>query len=139
MTSDHSLDGEQPVAVYRPMALADLAGHLAAVTDDRDRWRLVAEFLEEHRHEPAERRAHLLVEEPASTGDERWDVFLAALAEHLAARDGKGVAAWARQRRLATFWFPFDTPAARADAIVHAPASFRSRGIFVAPQELSVA
>jgi len=40
---------------------------------------------------------------------------------------------------LAVFWFPFDSAAARVDAVVHAPASFRSRGIFVAPEELSVA
>jgi hypothetical protein len=81
----------------------------------------------------------LLVAEPPTTSAERWDVFLAAMAEHLAARDGRGVAAWAADRRLSTFWFPFDTPAARADAVVHAPASFRARGIFVSPVELSVA
>jgi len=37
------------------------------------------------------------------------------------------------------FWFPFNSAAARIDAMLHAPASFRSRGIFVAPQELGVA
>ena len=51
----------------------------------------------------------LLSEEPPGTGDEHWDVLLAALAEHLAAR---------------------------ADAVVHAPAAFRRRGVFIAPQEL---
>lgn len=139
MTSDHAIGRDEPLARYRPMALVDLAGHLAAVADDRDRWRLVAEFLTEYRHEPANHRAALLTEEPASSGDERWDVFLAALAEHIATRDSTGVARWARQRRLTTFWFPFDAPAARADAIAHSPASFRSRGIYVAPQELGVA
>ena len=68
-----------------------------------------------------------------------WDVFLAALAEHLAARDERGAPAWAERRRLRRFWFPFNTRAARADALVHAPAAFRRRGIFVAPQELEVA
>ena len=130
--------GAQPAA-YRPMTLVDLARHLAAAGGDRHRWRLVAEFLEEYRHEPAEERAALLADEPQCTGDERWDVFLAALAEHLATRDGRGVAAWAADRRLAVFWFPFDSAAARVDAVVHAPASFRSRGIFVAPGELGVA
>jgi ABC-type nitrate/sulfonate/bicarbonate transport system ATPase subunit len=84
-------------------------------------------------------QAELLRAEPPTTGNERWDVFLAALAEHLAARDGRGVGTWAARRRLDVFWFPFNTPAARVDAFVHAPASFRSRGIFVAPQELAVA
>ncbi len=125
--------------VYRPMTLVGLAGHLATADDDRHRWRFVAEFLEEHRHELFEVRTRLLAAEPPATGDERWDVFLGALAEHLATRDGRGVAAWAAGRRLQTFWFPFNTAAARVDAVVHAPASFRSRGIFVAPGELGVA
>lgn len=96
-------------------------------------------MLEEYRHEPAAERAVLLTDEPATTGDDRWDVFLAALAEHLASRDHRRAPAWAAGRRLAVFWFPFDSPAARVDAVVHAPASFRSRGIFVAPGELDVA
>jgi transcriptional regulator with XRE-family HTH domain len=124
---------------YRPMALVDLAGHLASTDDDQLRWRLIAEFLEEHRHEPIDVRAQLLRDEPSPTGDARWDVFLAALAEHLAGLDDHGTAAWAARRRLEVFWFPFNTPAARVDAYVHAPASFRRRGIFVAPQELGVA
>jgi hypothetical protein len=53
--------------------------------------------------------------------------------------DDRGAPAWSADRRLTVFWFPFNTPAARVDAMVHAPASFRSRGIFVAPGELSVA
>jgi len=73
------------------------------------------------------------------TGDERWDVFLAALAEYLSGLDNRGTAAWAAERRLEVFWFPFNTAAARVDAFVHSPASFRRRGIFVAPQELGVA
>jgi hypothetical protein len=34
-------------------------------------------------------------------------VFLAGLAEFLAARDGRGVEEWARHRQLHRFWFPF--------------------------------
>lgn len=124
---------------YRPMSLADLAEHLANADDDQLRWRLVAEFLEEHRHEPIAVRSMLLRDEPPPTGSERWDVFLAALAEHLAGRDDRGAAAWAAKRRLDVFWFPFNTHAARVDALVHSPASFRRRGIFIAPQELGVA
>ena len=121
------------------MTLVELAGYLSETAADSDRWRLVAEFLEEYRHEPPDIRATLLLAEPSGAGDERWDVFLAALAEHLAARDGHAAADWAYGRRLRQFWFPFDTPFARADAIVHAPAAFRARGIFVAPQDLTVA
>ena len=87
------LEPEPPA--YRPMTLVDLAGHLSRADDDKDAWRFVAEFLEEYRHEPDETRAGLLLGEPPGSGDEQWDVFLAALAEHLASPDGRGVAAWA--------------------------------------------
>jgi len=36
-------------------------------------------------------------------------------------------------------WFPFNTCAAQIDALVHAPAAFRRRGVDVAAQELEVA
>jgi hypothetical protein len=124
---------------YQAMTLGDLARHLSRAEDEMLKWRLIAEFLEEYRWEPAGERFHLLAVEPGSTGDERWDVFLAALAEHLALRDQRGEPAWAEHRRLRKFWFPFNTRAARTDAIVHAPVAFRRRGVFVAPQELEVA
>ena len=123
---------------YEPLTLVRLGKLLVGATESA-RWRFVAEFLEEYRWEPVGSRARLLDEEPATTGDERWDVFLAALAEHVAARDGRDGPAWAGSRSLRRFWFPFNGRAARADAIVHAPAAFRRRGVFVARQELEVA
>lgn len=98
--------------MYRPLTLARL-GHLLSGADESRRWRLVAEFLEEYRWEHVQARLALLAEEPAGTGDEHWDVFLAALAEHLAARDGRSAPAWAESRSLRRLWFPFNTPAAR--------------------------
>jgi hypothetical protein len=124
---------------YQAASIAVLAGWLTDHPDEETRWRLIAEFLEEYRHEPSSARVSLLSVEPPSTGDSRWDVFLAALAEHLAARDGAGAPPWTETRRLRRFWFPFNTPAARVDAFVHAPASFRRRGVFIHPQELEVA
>jgi hypothetical protein len=126
-------------APYRPMSVARLAELLAEAGSDTLRWRLVAEFLEEYRWEPPMTRANLLSDEPAGTGDERWDVFLAALAEHVAARDDRAAPSWVDTRILRRFWFPFNTPAARVDAVVHAPAAFRRRGVYVAAQELEVA
>ncbi len=120
------------------MTVARLADLIAGV-DDSLRWRFVAEFLEEYRWEPPERRLGLLATEPAGTGDEHWDVFLAALAEHVSARDGRAAPPWTESRTLRRFWFPFNTRAARVDAVVHAPAAFRRRGVFVAAQELEVA
>lgn len=114
-------------------------GRLLAGGEEARRWRLVAEFLEEYRWEGTTSRAMMLADEPDDTGDERWNVFLAALAEHLAARDGRAAPTWVETRSLRRFWFPFNTRAARVDALVHAPAAFRRRGVFVAPQELEVA
>jgi hypothetical protein len=126
------------VARYQAMTLGDLGG-LLKDADRSLRWRHLAEFLEEYRWEPVESRHRLLASEPPGTGDERWDVLLAALAEHLAARDGRGAPAWSEPRQLQRFWFPFNTPAARVDAIVHAPAAFRRRGVYVSAHELEVA
>lgn len=127
-----------PGAGYRPLTVSGLA-RLLADAQESLRWRLIAEFLEEYRWEEPDVRFGLLVPEPAGTRDERWDVFLAALAEHLAARDGRAAPAWVESRSLRQFWFPFNTPAGRVDAVVHAPAAFRRRGVFVAAQELEVA
>jgi hypothetical protein len=120
------------------MTLVTLASLLER-EDEATRWRLIAEFLEEYRWEPQSSRHVLLADEPASTGDERWDVLLAALAEHLAARDRRSAPEWTESRVLHRLWFPYNTRAARVDAIVHAPAAFRRRGVFVAARELEVA
>ena len=123
---------------YRAAALTDLAGWLSDAEPD-ERWRLITEFLNEYWNEPVEQRARLLVGEPPSTGDNRWDVLLAALAEHLSNRAGLDAPSWSQGRALDRFWFPFETPGARVDAIVHAPAAFRRRGVFVADHDLEVA
>lgn len=123
---------------YEPLTVASL-GALMAGADESRRWRLVAEFLEDYRWEPPDARPALLSDAPGPTGDEHWDVFLAALAEHVAARDGRPAPAWTEERVLRQFWFPFNTRSARTDAIVHAPAAFRRRGVYVSPQELEVA
>jgi len=125
-------------SAYEPLSLTRL-GSLMTGADDSRRWRLVAEFLEDYRWEPLRSRFALLETEPPATGDRRWDVFLAGLAEHLAARDGRGAPAWVEHRSLEQLWFPFNSRADRVDAIVHAPAAFRRRGVYVAAHELDVA
>lgn len=133
-----AVDGREPGLGYQPMSVARLAEFMVG-EQDSGRWRLVAEFLEEYHWEPSEVRFGLLAAQPAGTGDDRWDVFLAALAEHLAAQDGRGAPSWAESRASRQLWFPFNTRAARVDALVHAPASFRRRGVYLAAQELGVA
>jgi hypothetical protein len=129
-----------PVRVeYQPMTIAKLAAYVAAEEDFDARWRLVVEFLKEYHHEPAGTRQQLLADAPGPAGDERWDVLLVGLAEHLAMRDGQDAPRWSASRGLRRFWFPFDTPGARAQALVHAPAAFRRRGVFVADYEIDAA
>ncbi len=120
------------------MTIAELA-RLLNGSDDSTRWRLVAEFLQEFHFEPEVRRLALLAAEPPGVGDPRWDSLLAALAEHLSAGDGAAGPPWSEGRVLPSFWFPFNTAAARVDAVVWAPAAFRRRGIFVAAREFEVA
>ena len=124
---------------YEPMTLAGLARFVAAEPDFDSQWRLVVEFLKEYHREPTGVRPGLLEDTPGPTGDERWDVLFAGLAEHLAMRDGRAAPAWSAFRRLRRFWFPFDTPGARAQALVHSPAAFRRRGVFVADYEIDAA
>jgi hypothetical protein len=123
---------------YAPMTLAQLAGHIAAEPRDQDRWRLVWEFIEEYRWEPADVQAGLLVAEPAFTGDDRWDALLAALAEHYLAKHNQAAPAWSTSRVLALPWFPADLPSLRAEAFVQAPAAFRKHGVYIAARELDL-
>jgi len=121
------------------MSLNQLGRFIAAEPGFDTRWRLVVEFLKEYHAETVQTRQQLLADPPGPTGDERWDVFFAGLAEHLAMRDGGDAPTWSASRGLRRFWFPFDTPGARAQALVHAPAAFRRRGVFVADYEIDAA
>ena len=98
--------GRAAVTSYRPMTLADLGRRLARVDDARTRWELVWEFLEEYRWEPDDAQPSLLQDGPLATGNERWDVLLAALAEHLAAQHDLAAPGWTEIRVLRQPWFP---------------------------------
>ena len=119
------------------MTLAALSRVLRdAAEATRQLW--VQEFLEEYRWEPREARAALIAERPVPCGDARYDALLGALAEHVAFHDGLPVPSWAQQpdRFLKRWWFPVDLPSVKADAIVHSPAAFRRRGIFIGEHAL---
>jgi hypothetical protein len=60
------------VTGYRPMTLADLAGRLIRTSEGKVRWKLVREFLEEYRWEPADVQPSLLQQAPPPVGDKRW-------------------------------------------------------------------
>ncbi len=124
---------------YRAMTIADLAMHLSQTTDDKTRWKLVWEFLEEYRWEPSGVQPSLLRDEPSSLADERWDALLAALAEHLAAQHDLAPPAWTEMRVLGEPWFPAELKVQRADALVRAPAAFRKHGVYLSAADLDAA
>ena len=124
---------------YRPMTLAQLAIRLADTADDKLRWKLVWEFLEEYRWEPPEAQPSLLADEPSPIGDDRWDALLAALAEHLAAQSDLAPPDWAELRVLRTPWFPAELKVQRTEALVWAPAAFRKHGVYLAASDLEAA
>jgi hypothetical protein len=121
------------------MTIADLATHLSQTTDDKTRWKLVWEFLEEYRWEPSGVQPSLLRDEPPSLADERWDALLAALAEHLAAQHDLAPPAWTEMRVLREPWFPAELRVQRADALVRAPAAFRKHGVYLSAADLDAA
>jgi hypothetical protein len=121
------------------MSLTRLAEHLAATADDRVRWKLVWEFMEEYRWEPATVQITLLTEEPELVGDDRFDALLAALAEHLLAQHDLAPPQWSEARVLKKAWFPAQLAIARADALVRAPAAFRKHGVFLSAHDLTAA
>ena len=124
---------------YRPMTLAELAARLVLAADDRVRWKLVWEFLEEYRWEPPNVQPSLLREAPVPVGDDRWDALLAALAEHLAARHDLSPPEWAESRVLRRPWFPAELKVQRAEALVRAPAAFRKHGVYLSAADLEAA
>ncbi|MEU9834165.1 hypothetical protein AB0D67_21795 [Streptosporangium sp. NPDC048047] len=124
---------------YRPMALADLAARLEASSDERIRWKLVWEFLEEYRWEDPDAQPALFLEEPEPVGDERWDALLAAVAEHLAAKHDLAPPDWTAPRVLRSPWFPAELASQRADALVWAPAAFRKHGVYLSRKDLEAA
>ncbi len=127
------------ITPYAPMPIGVLAERLRDTPTDDARWTHVMEFLEEFRHESADAHVKLLADEPTSVGDDRWDVFLGALGEHLAFAEGHAIPPWTMtpsHRWCGRAWFVSELPTARVWALAHSPAAFRARGIFLHPDDL---
>jgi hypothetical protein len=124
---------------YQPMRLVDLARRLMPEPDQKIRWKLVWEFLEEYRWEPGERQVSLVQDEPEPTGDDRWDALLAALAEHLTAKHDLAPPEWTERRVLRNPWFPAQLQVQRVEALVRAPAAFRKHGVYLSARDLEAA
>lgn len=113
------------------------AGEGPAAQDRR--LRAVLSWLDAAWEEELSRREVLWHEEPAPTGDERWDAMLAGIAEHVAAATGLPTPGWAlaESRFLLRWWFLPDTPGGRAESLVEAPAALKRRGVFLSERDLA--
>ncbi len=133
------LDIAPDPSVYR---LADVARDIAATDplDEARRLRLVFEFLR-GAQEDGRPLALLVAVEPPPTGDPRFDALLAAVAEDLCVHADEAPPAWVQGegRFLDRAWWVSDLPSARAAALVHAPASFRRRGVMLDRRDLVAA
>lgn len=78
-------------------------------------------------------RWRALEDRPLPTGNDRYDAYLGALAEHLATAAGIARPSWTCEpdRFLDRFWFVSEVRGFRALAIVESPSAFRRRGIFI--------
>jgi len=126
-----------------PPAEERLSQTLAAVArragSGEDFHHAVREFLDEFALRGDDHsRSAAISERPIDTGERRYDAYLGALAEHLAAAHGLGRPDWSleRGRFLERFWFVSDVSGFRAMAIAQAPAAFRRRGVFVPERSL---
>ena len=133
------LDIDRDPSVNR---VADLAQDIST-TDPADparRLRLVFEFLR-GAQEDGNAVVLLVAAEPAPIGDQRFDALLAAVAEDLCIHAGETPPSWvhAPSRFLDRAWWVSGLPSARAAALVHAPASFRRRGVMIDRRDLVAA
>lgn len=83
-------------------------------------------------------RSAAISERPEPTGDPRYDAYLGALAEHIAAIYDIERPAWSVEpdRFLETWWFVSEVPGFRAISIAQAPAAFVKHGVFLPERSL---
>lgn len=122
---------EQALSNRRPRTLKEASERGARAGH---RTYLLREFLDEFYLERApETRASMLSEEPPLEGDERWNAYLAAVAEHLAWQYRLPVPDWtgAAGRFLKRPFYPCGLDSLKAVLLVESPTAFRRRMIFV--------
>ena len=74
--------------------------------------------------------------EPSTTGDARWDAFLAGVVEDLALRGQWPPPAWSAGHGLNEFWFVGGESNLQAYAFARSPISLHIRGVVVDPDDL---
>lgn len=126
-------------------AAARLAAELLATGEPLQHvWRYsILQLLDDYTHDLARDGAVVASRrfdaEPPSTGAPEVDAALAALAEHLARRDGWMPPIWSQQpgRYSAKWWFVTPLRSLHPTALQESPTSFRTRGVFITKGALS--
>jgi hypothetical protein len=132
--------GQSP-DLHRPtsdaLSIADVAAGMRETTE-RVRLRMFFEFIR-GADEVGRAAANLIDDEPGWVGDRRFDVLLAAAAEHISSQWCPSAPLWtvAYDRFLDFGWWVSDLPSARALAMVWTPAAFRRRGIYLDRHDLT--
>jgi hypothetical protein len=129
--------------VYASFRSVDDAARLAArmVAGQKplaEVWRFaLVQLLDDYRsvlaHEGQRAAAAMWQALPRPTGDVRVDAAFAALAEHLARRDGWPVPQWVPESgpEAEPWWFVTELRGLHPRALVESPSSFRRRGVFI--------
>lgn len=107
-----------------------------AETTQEDRPLRFREFLDQFYLASDADRPDMIEAEPPLTGDEVWDVYLAATAEHLSRKAGIEVPLWALSRRLEKPFFAATSDEMRLILLVQSPTAFRRRNIFISSDGL---
>lgn len=123
---------------------ASLVGLARSIRDDIARddrtWpvRKAAELVTRFRRADPGTRHRMITAEPPSTGDQRWDAFVAAVAEWLAVQHEVEVPDWAynRNRYLRRGWWITPMASMRAWEYAGSPASFKNRGVYIHRESL---
>jgi transcriptional regulator with XRE-family HTH domain len=118
-------------------SLADLSRTIEQdLADGRemDALRLLFGFADDFRGSSRPGAIELIAQEPAATGDTRFDAALAGVAEFFAAERGIRAPAWVDQpeRFVEPLWFVASRPEFDAYTLAHAPASFARHGVLIA-------
>lgn len=80
----------------------------------------------------------VFAEEPPRTGSPELDAAFAALADHLAERDGWEAPRWVHDaERAVVSWYPAVPSIFRQEADTESPRAFRQRGLFITERSLA--
>ena len=123
-------------------SLSELAEQLRSMAandnlDDHDAIRLVTDVRDRlFKTEP--HQSSVLIADPATSGEVRYDAMLGALAEEVSMRHWHLVPPWAStpERFLKPWWFVSPYPAQRTIAFREAPGPYAARGVFIARRSL---